>query len=217
MIQAYSKLYLEKTRTLIASMLDYAYNCLNMKIDEFYHLFLSSSFCHRVEKCDISINSGKSGIELTYLILDEKNIEYKKVNEPNIYSRSKEYWCGYYLAYFQWLTSLSFGTLNRYIDIKEILSMYSAYHEMDVTNFCEDLIKEYNDRKKETNLKIFRQMVNISQKELSIRSGVSFRTIQQYEQRAKNINKASGETLVRLANALYCSVEDLLEIDNHID
>ena len=37
------------------------------------------------------------------------------------------------------------------------------------------------------------------------------RTIQQYEQRQKNINKAQAEYLVMLAQVLYCQVTDLLE------
>lgn len=46
---------------------------------------------------------------------------------------------------------------------------------------------------------------------LARRSGVSLRSIQMYEQRNKNINKASAETLYRLAKVFSCSVEDLLE------
>ena len=42
-------------------------------------------------------------------------------------------------------------------------------------------------------------------------SGVSFRTIQQYEQRQKDINKAQAETLLRLSRSLFCNMEDLLE------
>ena len=38
-----------------------------------------------------------------------------------------------------------------------------------------------------------------------------WRTIQQYEQRKKNFNKAQAEYLVRLSKALYCEPEDLFE------
>ena len=43
------------------------------------------------------------------------------------------------------------------------------------------------------------------------RSGVSLRSIQMYEQRNKDINKASAETLYRLSKVFGCSMEDLLE------
>ncbi len=42
-------------------------------------------------------------------------------------------------------------------------------------------------------------------------SGVPLRTIQQYEQRQKHINKAQAEYLVMLAKALCCEVDSLLE------
>ena len=42
-------------------------------------------------------------------------------------------------------------------------------------------------------------------------SGIPLRTIQQYEQRQKNINKAQAEYLVALARVLCCEVEDLME------
>ena len=53
----------------------------------------------------------------------------------------------------------------------------------------------------------------LTQKELADRSGVKLRTIQQYEMRTKNINKAAAETLQQLAQVLLCSIEDLLEYD----
>ena len=45
------------------------------------------------------------------------------------------------------------------------------------------------------------------------KSGVALRMIQQYEQRAKNINKVAAENLFALAQALGCRAEDLLEYD----
>ena len=43
------------------------------------------------------------------------------------------------------------------------------------------------------------------------RSNVSLRSIQMYEQRNKDINKASAETVLSLAKVLGCTMEDLLE------
>lgn len=37
--------------------------------------------------------------------------------------------------------------------------------------------------------------------------------IQQYEQRAKDINKATGTNLLALAQTLGCRVEDLMEVE----
>ena len=69
----------------------------------------------------------------------------------------------------------------------------------------------YKSAKPDTNLKMIRTKLNLTQKELSDISGVPVRTIQQYEQRQKNINKAQTGYLVMLSKALSCKIEDLLE------
>lgn len=47
--------------------------------------------------------------------------------------------------------------------------------------------------------------------ELAEYSGVPMRTIQQYEQCQKNINKAQVKYLVRWSKELYCGITDLME------
>ncbi|MBO4761965.1 MAG: helix-turn-helix transcriptional regulator, partial [Lachnospiraceae bacterium] len=64
---------------------------------------------------------------------------------------------------------------------------------------------------KETNLKRIRSSYGCTQSELANRSGVSLRSIQMYEQRNKDINKASAETLYRISKVLGCNIESLLE------
>ena len=60
-------------------------------------------------------------------------------------------------------------------------------------------------------MQTLRKSIGYSQKALAEKSGVTLRMIQQYEQRAKDINKATGMNLVALAKTLGCRVEDLLE------
>jgi transcriptional regulator with XRE-family HTH domain len=62
-----------------------------------------------------------------------------------------------------------------------------------------------------TNLKNIRTQRGISQSKLSELSGISVRVIQSYEQGHRDINLANGVTLYKLAQALECSMEDLLE------
>ena len=62
-----------------------------------------------------------------------------------------------------------------------------------------------------TKLQTVRKAVGLSQKELSEKSGVTLRMIQQYEQRQKNINKAQAEYLMSLSRALCCYPEELME------
>ena len=62
-----------------------------------------------------------------------------------------------------------------------------------------------------TNLKKYRERAGITQAELSLRTGVNMRTLQDYEQGRKPINQAAAITVYRIARALGVNVEDILE------
>ena len=59
-------------------------------------------------------------------------------------------------------------------------------------------------------LKELRKKRNLTQKELASRSGVNFRSLQDYEQGHKKLTSSSGDVLLRLSTVLGCSMEDLL-------
>lgn len=63
-------------------------------------------------------------------------------------------------------------------------------------------------------LKEARNRAGLSQAELANRSEVSARMIQHYEQGVKDINKAQGITLYKLAQALQVTIEDLLQLED---
>lgn len=63
-----------------------------------------------------------------------------------------------------------------------------------------------------TNLKRIRKESKLTQKALSELSGVNIRLIQDYEQGHKDINVAVALSVYKLAEALNCSVGDILEI-----
>ena len=62
-----------------------------------------------------------------------------------------------------------------------------------------------------TYLKKLRKRAGISQSILAEETGIPVKTIQQYEQRRKDINKAQVEYVVRLSKALCCEPQDILE------
>ena len=63
------------------------------------------------------------------------------------------------------------------------------------------------------NLKRIRHDAGMSQSQLAQASGVALRMIQAYEQGSKDVNRAEGLRLYHLAQALSCTVEELLELD----
>lgn len=88
--------------------------------------------------------------------------------------------------------------------------MYSPLHEADITKFF-DIANTYFDNKEISNLKIVRQSSGLSQSKRANLADVKLRSIQMYEQRKNDINKAQGETLYKLAKVLGCNIEDLLD------
>ncbi len=211
MMPAYDKIYLDRARTALGRMLDFAVYDLNYDITVFFNFFIQSGVGMRFEKGDFTLLAGMSGVELAYEVLEQSNIEYERVRPNYTIDRSEEYWTGWALAYYQWETSLSFAKIVRNIPIRDIMALYSPYHEMDIRQFVDKMNELYRAAKPETNLKLRRQSIGLTQRELAQLAGVPVRTIQQYEQRQKNINKAQAEYLVMLARALYCEVTDLLE------
>ena len=97
------------------------------------------------------------------------------------------------------------------VPLSDILALYSPYHEMDIRHFADKMTELCRAAEPRTKLKLMRQRAELSQSQLASISGVPLRTIQQYEQRQKNINKAQAEYLLMLSRALCCDIEDILE------
>ena len=66
---------------------------------------------------------------------------------------------------------------------------------------------------KTNRLKELRLLAGLSQLQLSERSGVPLKCIGNYEQGRRDLNHARGDILYYLAQALDCTIEDLLTIE----
>ena len=115
------------------------------------------------------------------------------------------------MAEYQWFSGRRFKDIFERISLSQVIDMYSVYHEMDISQFIDTMEKFYNEAILETKLKRIRENRGISQSELAKLSGVKLRSIQMYEQRNKDINKASVATVYRLSKVLGCTIEDLIE------
>ena len=105
----------------------------------------------------------------------------------------------------------SYSDIFQVVTFEELQRMYDPLHEADITKFADILDARMREFFADTNLKRIRTAYDCTQAELAKRSGVSLRSIQMYEQRNKDINKASAETLLRLSRVLGCTMEDLME------
>lgn len=211
MIRAYHKVYLEKARNNLGRMLDFATYDLGYDPCTFFDLFINSGLAKGFEKGEFNLTVGMSGVELAYRVLELTNHQIEDPQPRYTADRSPEYWAGWALTYYQWETALSFLDILECVPLDDIIRMYSPYHEMDIRQFCDRMNELYREANPETRLKQIRQRAGMSQSELAEQSGVPVRTIQQYEQRQKNINKAKAEYLVMLARVLNCPAEELIE------
>ena len=210
-MNAYDKIYLDDAMSNLAVMLDYG-SATYGDPETFFNRFLVSDISKQFAMGNPRYLSGMSGIELAERVVEETGCvplyaEYKT------FGRSATYWAGWALAYLQWYTGYAFEKIRDWgVDIGYILSLYPTHHEADITKFIETAtlrMDEFKDRSRNS-LKRQRKSAGLTQQELACRSGVKLRMIQAYEQNYQDISKAEVGSVIKLAKALSCSVEDLL-------
>lgn len=210
-IRAYSELYLNDAIKSLANAFDYVINVCKLEPDWFMKLFVQSNISVQFERGNPAIISGKSGEELVRDILSEVYPNEKLPSPTFSEGRTPEYWAGWALAQYQWASAKRFKDIFERIPLSEVIAMYPIYHEMDISRFNESMDKRYSEVVTETKLRKIRESRQLSQGELAKLSGVNIRSIQLYEQRVNDIDKAQAQTLYKLSRALGCNVEDLLE------
>lgn len=211
MTHAYQEIYLSKAQSVLGDAFDYAVNTCGIAGAEFVKLFTASSVSERMENGEPAYIAGKSGIEIVIEIVSETKGQEIQIEPQEHFGRSREYWIGWAAAYYQWYSGRKYKDIFRVLSFEDMQKMYYTLHEADITKFADIADSRIKESFPETNLKRIRTIYGITQAELAERSGVSLRSIQMYEQRNKNINKASADTMYSLAKALGCTMEYLIE------
>ena len=143
MIHAYSESYLYDAKQNLAECFDYAISNCRFNADIFSRLFVQSGYADKFERGNPAIVSGISGIELAQEIIMYAYTNYKFPKKIFSEERSEVYWAGWALAEYQWVTCRRFKDIFSRIPLSEIVTMYSACHEMDIGHFIEDMNKKY--------------------------------------------------------------------------
>ena len=211
MTHAYQEIYLSNAQSMLGDAFDYAINVCHIPGSSFVKLFIASTISKRLENGEPSYLSGKSGIEVAMEILAETTGKTPDAAPQEHFGRSREYWIGWAVAYYQWFSGRSYSEIFKVVTFEELQKLYDPLHEADITKFADILDARMREFFADTSLKRIRTAYGCTQAELAKRSGVSLRSIQMYEQRNKDINKASAETLLRLSRVLGCTMEDLME------
>ncbi|MCM1440025.1 MAG: helix-turn-helix transcriptional regulator [Roseburia sp.] len=211
MTHAYAEEYLNDAMKNLGEAFDYAVNACRIDMDSFMELFIASGYAELFGKGVPKVVAGLSGTELVMEVVEKAGASYS-FSEPQIeYDCSPEYWCGWILAYYQWVTGRTFKDIKDNLSMAEVLKLYPTLHEAAEDKFVDTVNAIIQRKNTSTRLQRQRKKCGLTQKELSEKSGISIRVIQQYEMRGRDINKASVTTLLAFASVLGCKVEDLLE------
>ncbi len=136
MARAYKKTYLESAMRNLAVMMDCGVHKYGYSLEEFYDKFLSSEVAAQFAKGNPRYLVGMSGAELADTVVEAAGDAVRKENDGT-YTLGPEYWAGWVLAYYQWLTCRSFSyMLKKGLGIQEVVSLYHPLHEADPSKFA---------------------------------------------------------------------------------
>ena len=111
MTYAYQEIYLNKTQAVLGEAFDYAINACNITGENFVKLFIISSAREKIENGEVTYIAGKSGIEVVREIVFETMNKEIVVEPKEQFARSKEYWIGWAIAYYQWYSSRKYSEI----------------------------------------------------------------------------------------------------------
>jgi hypothetical protein len=137
MARAYKKTYLNGAMRNLAVMMDCGVRKYGYTIGEFYQKFLSSCVSRQFSQGNPRYLVGMSGAELADLVVQESGGSISDKNDGT-YTTGPEYWAGWVLAYYQWLSRRSFAFMQRKgLGADTVVSMYHPLHEADLSKVAE--------------------------------------------------------------------------------
>lgn len=210
-IRAYDELYLQSAQSVLGHSVDFAVMSLDLNPDDFGNALCISPAAIQFSSGNPRYTVGMNGCEFAREVLDSAYISFSDTEDIMYLDKSPEYWAGWALAFYQWHSGLSFSEILSAVPLSGIIGMYYPFHEADVSNFTSAMDAEISRHHPDTRLREYRDRKGFTQAALAEYSGVPLRQIQLMEQRQRDINRTSAETLFKLCRALGCKMEDLLE------
>ena len=195
----------------LAEMFDIAVNTCGIDGSDLIDAFLASGLNREFERLNPVYVAGKSAVELVEWLAPFLDEEFVLPNVVDV-APLVDYWVGWCVSFYQHETGTPYRRIFEAIPYEEFAASYHPLHEAPESKFVEVFEPRIRSARNSTRLALQRRIAGLSQAELAEKSGVGLRSIQMYEQKNKNINRASAETLLRLSRALNCSMEDLMEL-----
>ncbi len=210
-MRAYDESYVNDAMETLGGALDYAvYDC-SQNPDEFFLWLIVSGVGYRFAMGDPTFVAGMSGVELAREVRFRITGERDDDEPRQPVDRSDAFWAGWILAYYQWLRNSRFAAMLQAGLTPSVLMERSILHEADLSKAVA-VADGIMDRVVESRspLAVARRRRGFTQQQLANASGVSLRMVQLYEQGRNDLSQAAASTVLHLAQALDCSMEDLL-------
>ncbi len=214
--KSYDTLYLSDVCENVGAMFEYAVAC-GYSPSLFWERFVNSVVAKQIERGNPKYLTGYSGRDFVDIVVSTQSVRTfrdrgKLFSATVPLSFTPYYWAGWALTRLQYESGYSFFQINNCLPIDKVINWYGTLHEADISKFLTIAAEALTVEKKETNLKAIRKARGLSQQKLASAAGVDLRSIQMYEQKRNDINKAQAETLLKISKILGCQIEDLLEI-----
>ena len=207
-IPAYNPLYLSKISRAIGNMLHDAVLEYGIDGTDFLNRFIQSNVAEEIENGTPKYIARKSGLELFLEVVEITSGESYDSDLIESYDRSDVYWVGWMLTHYQWYSGRTFKSILDTVPYDELIGLYGTLHEADIQKSYDVLDAHFANC--DSKLKIARKLCGITQEALAKESGVSLSSIRAYEQKSKDLNKASMDIVMKLAKALKCDVSELI-------
>ncbi len=212
MIFAYSQMYLSDAMGNLGEMTEYAHDACHADLDDVFRCFIISGYASRFQAGDPRVVSGMSGTELYQAVMARCGFDSSSMPDALVrYDTDVYYWVGFIMAYYQWLRAMTFQQITSLIKTSDLIRMYPALHTVSEDRAVEEMDTFIRNKAQMTRLQEYRKRMGLTQAQLSEKSGVNLRTLQQYEVGDKDINKAAAGSVIAMAKVLHCNPETLLD------
>ena len=211
--KAYDEKELPQVISTLGKAFEFAEKCLPEGAAGFCRRFANSSVAATCTGPDAHPEIGGSAIELVLDVNEDASIDTLLMNEKRLSKQEtgRLRWEAELLCRYQWETRLPFPAVLRTLTEERLHALHADHAELPPAEVVQKISVPETHESTATNLARIRRERGLSQAGLAKASGVTLRSIQQYEQRKKDISHAQARSVLALAQALSCTMEELLE------
>ena len=214
MTAAYNKIYLDDAIDCLGEALEYVSNACQINTNIFMDMFIASGIATRFEDGEPAIVSGTSGSELVRKVVEGCGLNISFPPALIDYENASfEFCCGQLLAYIQWYSGKRFSDILKNISLDDLEDYVQKFVETNMDGkeqIAKEILSGFNES---VRIQTLRKRCGYSQRQLAEAAHVNIRTLQQYEIKSMDINKAAASTVLELSRTMGCTIEDLMEFE----